>query len=191
MLTLLKKDEPFNWTEKQQRAFEFLKERLVQAPILTYPDFNKPFIIYTDASSTGLGTVLSQLDDNGKEKVIAYASKSMNSAKRNYGITDQECLAIVWVVQHFQHYLGLKPFTIVTDHSALKWLQTCKMPKGRRARWMTELQQYEFKIIHRPGKLNANADALSRMYEENETEVNMVITQLYNLQEDEAEEEIE
>ena len=65
------------------------------------------------------------------------------------------------------------------------------MPKGRRARWMTELQQYEFKIIHRPGKLNANADALSRMYEENKTEVNIVITQLYNLQEDETEEEIE
>jgi hypothetical protein len=191
MLILLKKDEPFNWTEKQQRAFDFLKERLVQAPILTYPDFNKPFIIYTDASGTGLGAVLSQLGEDGKEKVIAYASRSMNSAERNYGITDQECLAIVWAVQHFQHYLGLKPFTIVTDHSALKWLQTCKMPKGRRARWMTELQQYEFKIIHRPGKLNANADALSRMYEENETEVNMVITQLYNLQGDKAEEEIE
>ena len=81
ILTLLKKDEPFNWTEKQQRAFEFLKERLVQAPILTYLDFNKPFIIYTDASGTGLGAVLSQLDDNGKEKVIAYASRSMNSAE--------------------------------------------------------------------------------------------------------------
>jgi hypothetical protein len=86
----------------------------------------------------------------------------MNKAEKNYPITDQECLAVIWAVKHYQHYLGLKPFTLVTDHSALKWLQTSKLPKGRRARWVMELQQYEFEIKHRPGKHNANADALSR-----------------------------
>lgn len=166
MLTLLKKDTPYEWTNKQQNAFDRLKQMLIQAPILTYPDFNKPFIIYTDASGIGLGAVLSQKGEDKKEYVIAYASRSLNPAEKNYTITDQECLAIVWAIKHFQHYLGMKPFEIVTDHSALKWLQTCKIPKGRRARWIMELQQYDFTIRHRPGKTNTNADALSRINEE-------------------------
>jgi hypothetical protein len=170
MLTLLKKETPFNWTDKQQQAFEYLKERLIKSPILKYPDFEKPFIIYTDASGTGLGAVLSQMHDNGKEHVIAYASRSLNKAEANYTITDQECLAIIWAIKHFHHYLGLQPFTIVTDHSALKWLQTSSIPKGRRARWMMELQQHDYQIKHRPGKTNTNADALSRMYDDNEPE---------------------
>ena len=138
---------------------------LIQAPVLSYPDFTKPFTIYTDASGIGLGAVLSQ-EQEGKERVISYASRSLNSAEKNYTVTDQECLAVVWAIKHFQHYLGMKPFEIVTDHSALKWLQTCKMPKGRRARWIMELQQYTFTIKHRPGKVNSNADALSRIPEE-------------------------
>jgi hypothetical protein len=120
MLLLLKKDAPFNWNEKQQNAFERLKEMLVKAPILSYPDFNKSFIIYTDASGIGLGAVLSQIKEDEKEHVIAYASRSLNPAEKNYSVTDQECLAVVWAIKHFQHYLGLKPFTIITDHSALK-----------------------------------------------------------------------
>ena len=63
---------------------------------------------------------------------------------------EQECLAVVWAICHFQHYLGLRPFEIVTDHSALKWLRTAKMPTERRARWIMELQQYEFTITYRP-----------------------------------------
>jgi len=103
---------------------------LIQASVLSYPDFTKPFTIYTDAFGIGLGAVLSQEQD-GKERVISYASRSLNSAEKNYTVTDQECLAVVWNIKHFQHYLGMKPFEIVTDHSPLKWLQTCKMPKGR------------------------------------------------------------
>ena len=160
---LLKKETPFQWTEKQQNAFEYLKERLVSAPILRYPDFDQPFTLYTDASITGLGAVLSQKDSEGKEYVVAFASRSLNNAERNYAITDLECLAVVWSINHYQHYLGLLPFTVVTDHSALKWLQTSKIPTGRRARWIMQLQQYDFIIKHRPGKLNANADALSRV----------------------------
>ena len=134
------------------------------APILEYPDFSKPFVLYTDASGTGLGAVLSQYDENKRERVIAYASKSLNKAEANYPITDQECLAVIWAVKHFEQYLS-EPFTVVTDHSALKYLQKCKIPTGRRARWIMYLQQFHFDIVHRPGKENKNADALSRSYE--------------------------
>lgn len=169
MPILLKKDQPFEWTDKQQNAFDRLKARLIEEPILRYPDFNIPFILFTDASKTGLGAVLSQKKD-GKEYVVAYASRTTNKAEENYPITDLECLAIVWAVKHFHHYLS-QPFIVVTDHAALKWLQTYKNPKGRRARWIMDLQQYKFTIEHRSGKSNSNADALSRMHEgENESE---------------------
>ena len=98
MLDLLKKDVPYQWGEKQQKALNFLKERLTDAPILQYPDFQKPFIVLTDASGTGLGAVLSQLDDDGNERVIAYASRALTAAEKNYGITDLECLPVVWAV---------------------------------------------------------------------------------------------
>src|ERR1044071_3470912 len=180
LLTLLKKDVPFTWGEKQQKAFDYLKQRLTEAPILQYPDFTKSFILYTDASGTGLGAVLSQKDEEGRERVIAYASRSLNKAEQNYGITDQECLAVIWAVKHFEQYLGLLPFQIVTDHSALKFMQTAKMPKGRRARWIMYLQQFEFEIIHRPGKENSNADALSRT---NEIVCNFVGTEIFQEEE--------
>ena len=163
---LLKKEVPFKWEKGQRIAFERLKERLIKSPILQYPDFQKPFILYTDACKYGLGAVLSQKINN-QEVVISYASRTTNKAEENYPITDLECLAVVWAVKHFHHYLS-RPFVIVTDHAALKWLKTSKMPKGRRARWIMELQQYHFTIEHRSGKHNANADALSRMYIEEE-----------------------
>ena len=143
---LLKKDILYKWITKQQVAFDRLKERLIQAPVLTYSDFERPFVLYTDASGTGLGAVLAQRQDDGLEHVIAYASRSLNRAERNYAVTNQECLAIVWAIEHFHHFLELLPFEVVTNHSALKWLQTSKLPKGRRARWMMKLQQYNFTI---------------------------------------------
>ena len=173
---LLKKDQPFEWKRSQQIAFDRLKEHLIRKPILQYPDFNLPFVLFTDASKTGLGAVLSQKKD-GKEYVVAYASRTTNKAEENYSITDLECLAVVWAIRHFQHYL-FRPFVVITDHAALKWLQTSKMPKGRRARWIMELQQYHFSIEHQPGKTNANADALSRMYEEAGQEVYLVETHI-------------
>ena len=137
----------------------------MEAPILEYPDFSKPFMLFTDASKTGLGAVLSQIGNDNKERIIAYASRSLNKAESNYGITDQECLAIVWAIRHFEQYLGLMPFKVITDHSALKFLQTADMPTGKRARWIMYLQQFNFEIVHRPGKENKNADALSRTLE--------------------------
>ena len=90
------------------------------SPILTYPNFEKLFTLYTDASETGIDAVLFQIGKDGKEYVMSYASRSLNKVEINYPITDQECLAIVWAIKYFQHYLKLKPFTIVTNYLALK-----------------------------------------------------------------------
>jgi hypothetical protein len=117
----------------------------------------------TDSSGVGLGAVLAQKDDNNKEVVIAYASRTLNSTEQKYPITEQECLAVIWAIQHFHKFLIGRKFQVITDHAALKGLMNAKIPKGKRARWVMELQQYNFEIVHRAGKENKNADALSRL----------------------------
>jgi len=159
---LLQKDIPFEWKSEQQKAFEWLKTQLITAPILRHPDFSQPFYLHTDVSGTGLGAVLAQKDENKNEYAIAYASRSLNQAERNYSTTEQECLAVIWAVEHFKHYFGISSFFVVTDHSALKWLRTTEL-KGRRARWILRLEPYNFTILHRAGKKHNNADTLSRL----------------------------
>ena len=159
---LLCKDISYKWDEPQQEAFEELKQRLVTAPILKYPDFDKFFILATDASYHGFGATLSQLDRDRKEHPVAYASKSLTKGEVNYGATELECAAIVWAIEHFHKYLGTAKFVLVTDHSALKWLQTTE-PKGRLGRWILKLQPYNFEIVHKPGRIHSNVDALSRL----------------------------
>ena len=115
---LLKKKTAYSWTNKQQEAFDELKKAITIAPVVRYPDFEKPFLLYTDTSLTGLGAVLAQKE--GKEEyVIAYTSQTLLAAERNYGITELECLAIVWAINYFRHYVYSSNLTIITDHSAL------------------------------------------------------------------------
>ena len=161
---LLKKDTPYLWTEQQQKAFDVLRKKLTEAPVVRYPDEDKPFFLYTDASDTGLGAVLSQKD--GKEEyVIAYASRTLSPAERNYAITEKECLAIIWAVKYFRPYLCGAQFTIITDHSALKWLlnSTSETANRRLERWKITLSEYSYNIEYRKGSIHANADALSRI----------------------------
>lgn len=154
-------NRPYKWTSECEDAFRLLKNALTTAPVLAYPDFKHDFILDTDASQEGLGAVLSQEID-GKERVIAYWSKSLSKPERNYCVTRKELLAIVKAVDHFHHYLYGRKFELRTDHSALTWLLNFKNPEGQVARWIQKLQEYDFNIQHRKGIAHQNADALSR-----------------------------
>lgn len=158
---LLKKKAKFDWTEECDHAFRRIKECLVVAPVLSCPDYTKPFVVQTDASSFGIGAVLTQPYDDG-ERVIAYLSRSLTRQERSYSVTEQECLAVLWAIEKLRPYLEGIEFTVVTDHYSLLWLQNLKNLTGRLARWSVRLQQYKFKIIHRKGKENVVPDMLSR-----------------------------
>ena len=135
---------------------------MISAPFLAHPDFTKPFILDTDASSTCIGAVLSQIQDN-KERVIAFASKSLSKSERKYCVTRKELLSIVTFTKYFRHYLLGRKFFIRTDHSSLRWLLNFKNPDGQMARWLEVLCSYDMDIQHRPGRKHAKADALSRL----------------------------
>lgn len=163
---LLKKNTLYYWSTTCQEAFQTLKDKLVSSPILVHPDFNKPFVLYADASTKGLGVILAQVQ-NQNEHVIAYASRTLNKAERNYTISELEALAIVWGVTYFRPYLYGSKFTAVTDHSALTSLFKMKEGTPRLQRWALKLQDYIplMEIRHRPGKDHTNVDTLSRLEE--------------------------
>ena len=158
---LTKNNVPFVWTVACAEAFDKLKRALVSAPILAYPNFREPFLLFVDASSTGIGFTLAQIQ-NGKEVVIAYNGRGLNQAEQNYSTTEREALALVEGIKKFQPYLHNHKFTVVTDHSSLRWLMNVKDASGRLARWALLLQQYDFNIVHRPGRNHRIADCLSR-----------------------------
>ncbi|KAE9298334.1 hypothetical protein PF001_g15983 [Phytophthora fragariae] len=158
---LLRKDAEWEWTPAQDSAFEHVKMTLTSKPLLIYPNFQLPFRVATDASTVGLGACLMQ--DHGRGwQPVAYASKVNSVAERKYGITELECLAVVWAIKLFRPYLYDRHFTIITDHSALRWLMMSPNLTGKLHRWGLTLQELEFEIEYRPGSTNVVADALSR-----------------------------
>jgi transposase InsO family protein len=138
-----------------------LKAALVDAPVLTWPDFKRTFWLDVDWSTKGVGAILSQKE--GKfEKVIAYASKNLTEAQRKFHPMEGECYALIWGVMHFRQYLHMKHFILRTDHKPLEWLATVSDAHGRQGRWVGMLQDFSFKIVHRPRFKHMNVDALSR-----------------------------
>lgn len=165
--TRLKKGKIYNWDQDCQQAFDELKKKLISKPILEFSDFSKPFYIHTDASNFGIGAVLTQRDEDNKERVISYLSRTQSKAERKYTVTEKECLAVVWAIGKLRHYIYRKKFYVITDHAALKWLMNIKDPNGRLSRWGLKLQELEMEVIHRAGALHRDADAMSRIDEEN------------------------
>lgn len=151
------------WSPVHEQSFNTLKLALISAPVLSYPKENGEFILDTDASGKGIGAVLSQIQED-QERVVAYASRRLTKAERRYCVTRKELLAVYYFVKYFRHYLFGRPFKVRTDHKALLWMLNWKKPNtSQYCLWKAELEMYDMEVIHRPGIIHTNADALSRL----------------------------
>jgi len=161
---LKKKNAQFRFTDVEREAFNKIKAALISAPLLSYPDFDRPFCISTDASGYGLGAVLFQQygEDGSEEKPVAYASRTLKPAELRYSATEREALGVWWACDHFIDYIDLTPVTVYTDHKALVAL-SYKDLNNRRLRLIAhKLSEFRVTIKYRPGRYNTNADTLSR-----------------------------
>ena len=174
---LTQKDTPFQWTKESEESFQRLKACLTEAPVLAYPSFGKQastMVLQTDASNVGLGAVLEQ-----DQRVIGYASRTLTKAEANYSVIQRECLAIVWAMKQFSHYLLGRTFQLMTDHAPLQWLAEQKM-EGLLCRWALAIQKFSFGIVYRKGTANGNADALSRRREPESEALHAALTTVYS-----------
>ncbi|UYV63956.1 hypothetical protein LAZ67_2006134 [Cordylochernes scorpioides] len=159
---LLKKDVVWNWNEACQEAFIDLKGNLTQHPILHLYKEGLPCQVYCDASTLGIAGILKQVHPDGNVYPAQYFSRTLRPHEKNYSISELECLAIVESVEKFRIYIMGKKFTIFSDHHALQWLKTIKNPSGRLFRWSLRLSSYEYEVRYIKGKLQYEADLLSR-----------------------------
>ncbi|GFV26070.1 retrovirus-related Pol polyprotein from transposon 17.6 [Trichonephila clavipes] len=154
---LKKKGAKFNWSTEAQDAFDKIKRALTEAPVLQLPNFTEQFNLFTDASGVGIGAVLNQ-----NHRPIAFASKTLNKAERNYTVTECECLAMIWALNKFKTYFGSLPVKVITDHAALTKLTNGENLSSRMIRWALKLSEFNIEWEHRPGVQNVVADVLSR-----------------------------
>ena len=119
LFVLTRKNVDFVWLPACEKAFQNLKERLIEAPVLAFPAFDRGFLLDTNASGVGLGAVLAQKQVDGSIRPVAYASRTLQAHERRYGVTEMEALAVVWAVKHFRHYLYGHHCDVFTDHEAL------------------------------------------------------------------------
>ncbi|GJU03632.1 putative reverse transcriptase domain-containing protein [Tanacetum coccineum] len=157
MTKLTQKKVKFVWGDKQEAAFQLLKQKLCSAPILALPEGSEDFIAYCDASKKGLGVVLMQ-----REKVIAYASRQLKIHEKNYTTHDLELGAVVFALKIWRHYLYGTKCMVFTDHKSLQHILDQNELNMRQRRWLELLSDYDCDIRYHPGKVNVVADALSR-----------------------------
>lgn len=162
LFSLLKKNVIYHWSPFCDEAFRKLKNAIISSPIFQFPDFSKIFTLTTDASANAIGSVLSQENDNF-DLPVAFASRVLNKAEKNYSTIEKELLSIVWSVKTFRPYLYGRHFIVNTDHKPLIWLWNLKEPSFRLMRWRIKLEEFDFEIKFKTGKTNTNADALSRV----------------------------
>ncbi|GFX46385.1 retrovirus-related Pol polyprotein from transposon 297 [Trichonephila clavipes] len=150
------------WTTECENAFRELKGKLIDKPALYAPNFEREFIVQTDASNVGMGAVLTQLNEQGEEHPILYLSKKFSEVEKRYCTTEKECASIVFAIKRLHYYLDGNSFLVMTDHNPLVWLNRNVSSNPRLMRWALALQPYNFRIVHRSGKSHKNADSLSR-----------------------------
>ena len=161
---LTRKDQKFEWSPEAQKAFDELKKRFTSQPILVSFDPEKPITLETDASDGAIGACISQPDDKGRLRPVAFYSRKFSSAEMSYEIHDKELLAIVDAFKQWRVYLkGLKhEVQVYSDHKNLLYFTTMKVLNQRQVRWSEELSQYSFRIHYQKGSENAKADTLSQ-----------------------------
>lgn len=158
----LRKGEKITHNKEFIETFNRCKKLLTTSHILQYPDFSKPFVLTTDASNYAIGAVLSQ-GPIGKDKPIAFASRTLAKAEENYSTIEKELLAIVWACKYFRPYLFGHKFTLYTDHQPLTYIFNMKDPSSKLVRWRLSLEEYDYDIKYRKGSQNVVADGLSRI----------------------------
>src|SRR5436190_23474007 len=161
---MLRKGTPWQWSDAQQQAFLELKRSFTTAPVLAYFDYDRKTVLETDASDWASGGVLSQYDDEGSLRPVAYFSSKHSAAECNYEIYDKELLAIVKSLEEWRPELqgSASEFEILTDHKNLEYFTSTKVLNQRQVRWSEFLAQYNFRIIYRPESKAVRPDALSR-----------------------------
>ena len=157
-----KTDAPDKWTSSMEASFQQLKQQLASDVDFASPNEKCPFMLQTDASGVGIAGILSQADDSGDDRPIAYFSRKLSPREQRYSAVELECLAFISSVQHFGVYLTGIEFTVLTYHKCFPYLHRLKDENSRLTQWALAVQPYDFRVQHRPGKANANADGLSR-----------------------------
>jgi len=157
----------FNWNEKADQAFRKPKLLFTSAPVLVSPDPERQFIVEVDASSVGVGAVLSQRTEEGRVHPCAFFSRKLSLAEKKYDVGDRELLAVKLALEEWRHWLeGSKlPFLVWTDHRNLEYLRTAKRLNPRQARWTLFFSRFHFPLSYRPGSRNVKPEALSRIFE--------------------------
>ena len=158
----VKKKKLVEWDEQCQKVFDTLKDLCTSTPILAYAHYKKEFQLHTDACEKGLGGVLYQKDENGLQRVIAYASRSSSHTERNYPAHKLEFLALKWAVTDRLHeYLYGGKFDVFTDNNPLTYILTSAKLDACGQRWVASLANYDFRLFYKTGKSNVEADTLS------------------------------
>ena len=153
---------PVMLTPEVEEAVQVLKENISSAPVLVFPDFNKPFLLETDASKEGLGVVLSQKQDDGCYHPVAFGSRTLMPSEQNYHSSKLEFLMLKWsITEHFKEYLAYAPFTVCTDNNPLTYMLTTPNLDATGHHWVGALMSHEFTLEYQRGLDNAVADMLS------------------------------
>ena len=165
LIDLTKKAAEFRWEDTHEKAFQTLIQGMSSRPILLQPNFDKPFVLQTDASALGMGAVLLQEGTTKKLQPVEFFSATFTPTERNYDVYERELLAIMKALAHWRPYLGWtkEPFLIQTDHANLQYWKSPRNLNRRTARWHADLQDYDFVLQHIPGKTNTLPDVLSRL----------------------------
>jgi len=153
------------WGTAQQQAFNNIKEKFLEDIVIQLPDFTKEFYLNTDASTTHVGVELYQVTEEGQHQTLGFASRTLNTAERNYNTTELELLAIVLSCLKFRNYLLGHKIKMITDHHVLTFLNTCQLLNSKLIRWSAFLQEYQLEIILIPGKKNVGADTLTTYHQ--------------------------